>query len=72
MCYNSTAMEKPLVETNRHLRDPERYEQLLVMNVASSTAIELGHLPAALLHALKIPLSKQKTKTLQKSLRGAV
>ena len=51
--YNYTVPNKPLIETNLYLRDPEKYEKLLVLNVGSSTAIELGGLPAAIAQALK-------------------
>lgn len=33
---------KPLIETNPHLRDPEKFRKALIMSVASSTAIETG------------------------------
>ena len=42
-----------LIKTNPYLRDPEVYEKLLTVNVASSSAIEIGSLPSALLRALK-------------------
>lgn len=45
--------KKPLIETNPHLRDSEEYEKLLIVNVTSSTAVEIGKLPPALLKALK-------------------
>ena len=35
-------MKKSLFETNLYLRDPEKYRESLVANVASSTAIETG------------------------------
>ena len=34
--------QKPLVETNRYLRDPEKFRKALIKSVASSTAIETG------------------------------
>ncbi|MGE3787462.1 MAG: hypothetical protein AB7H03_12540 [Nitrospirales bacterium] len=34
--------KKPLIETNLHLQNPKEYRQALIMNVASSTAIETG------------------------------
>jgi hypothetical protein len=34
--------QKPLIETNPHLRDPEKFRKALITNVASSTAIETG------------------------------
>lgn len=34
--------KKTLIETNPYLQDPKKYRKALVMNVASSTAIETG------------------------------
>ena len=34
--------KKPLIETNPHLRDPKKYKKALIVNVATSTAIETG------------------------------
>jgi hypothetical protein len=34
--------DKPLIETNPHLRDPEKFRKALVTSVASSTSIETG------------------------------
>jgi len=34
--------QKPLIETNPYLRDPEKLRKLLIANVSSSTAIETG------------------------------
>ena len=34
--------KKPLIETNPHLRDPEKFRKALIANVASSTSIETG------------------------------
>ena len=33
---------KPLIETNPHLKVPEKYRKGLIINVASSTAVETG------------------------------
>ena len=44
---------KPLIETNPYLRDPKQYEKLLIINVGSSTAIELGSIPAPITNILK-------------------
>jgi len=33
---------KPLIETNPHLRIPAKYREALIVNVASSTAVETG------------------------------
>ena len=34
--------QKPLIETNPYLRDPEKFRKALVTSVASSTSIETG------------------------------
>lgn len=34
--------QKPLLETNPYLRDPEKFRKALITSVASSTAIETG------------------------------
>ena len=41
-CYNLHMEQKPLIETNPYLRDPEKFRKALIMSVASSTAIETG------------------------------
>ena len=46
--------EKPLIETNPYLRNPEQYKKLLLINVGSSAAIEIGSFPAAITQELKI------------------
>ena len=33
---------KPLIETNPHLKVPAKYRKALIANVASSTAVETG------------------------------
>ena len=41
--HRQTAMNhKPLIETNPHLKDPAKYREALIANVASSTAVETG------------------------------
>ena len=42
--HHKGMIPKPLIETNRHLRDPKQYNQQLSHNVASSTAVEIGTL----------------------------
>ena len=38
-----TAMKnRPLIETNPHLKVPAKYRKALIANVASSTAVETG------------------------------
>jgi len=34
--------EKPLIETNPHLKIPDKYRKALIINVATSTAVETG------------------------------
>jgi hypothetical protein len=34
--------QKPLIETNPYLKDLKKYRKALILNVASSTAIETG------------------------------
>ena len=34
--------QKPLIETNPYLRNPEKFRKALIANVSSSTAIETG------------------------------
>jgi hypothetical protein len=43
---------KSLKETNPHLRDAKKYEDVLVTNVISSTAIELGSVPRSITRSL--------------------
>jgi hypothetical protein len=46
---------KTLFDVNPYLSDPDHYEQFLVINVGSSSAIELGRLPASIVRALNAP-----------------
>ena len=41
-CYNHPMEQKPLIQTNRYLRDPEKFRRALIANVSSSTAVETG------------------------------
>ncbi len=34
--------ERPLIETNPHLKVPEKYRKALITNVSSSIAVETG------------------------------
>ncbi len=45
--------EKPLIETNPYLRDPGQYKKLLLINVGSSAAIEIGSFPTSIAQELK-------------------
>ena len=42
LCYNLPMEQKPLIETNPYLRDPEKFRKALITNVSSSTAVETG------------------------------
>lgn len=53
MWYNYSMNHKPLIETNVYLRNPRLYEELLIINVGSSTAIELGNIPSSITQVLK-------------------
>lgn len=48
VCYNLLMKQKPLIETNPYLRDPEKFRKALITSVASSTSIETG-VPVALI-----------------------
>jgi len=45
--------QKPLIETNLHLRDPEKFRKALITSVASSTAIETGAPVASIVRMLE-------------------
>jgi hypothetical protein len=45
--------QKPLIETNPHLRDPEKFRKALITSVASSTAIEAGAPVASIVRMLE-------------------
>ena len=53
MWYTCCMAEKPLIETNPYLKNPKQREQLLLINVGSSTAIEIGRFPASIARKLK-------------------
>lgn len=44
---------EPLSGTNPHLSDPKQYEKLLIVNVTSSTAVEIGAVKPSILQALR-------------------
>ena len=56
--------QKPLIETNPYLRDPEKFRKALIMSVASSTAIETGAPVASIVRMLE---EGAKTRPLSKS-----
>ena len=45
--------QKPLIETNPYLRDPEKFRKALITSVASSTAIETGTSVASIVRMLE-------------------
>ena len=45
--------QKPLIETNPYLRDPEKFRKALFTSVASSTAIETGAPVASIVRMLE-------------------
>ena len=45
--------QKPLIETNPYLRDPEKFRKALILSVASSTAIETGQPIEAIVRMLE-------------------
>lgn len=45
--------QKPLIETNPYLRDPEKFRKALILSVASSTAIETGQPVEAIVRMLE-------------------
>ncbi len=52
LCYNSHMKQKPLIETNPYLRDPEKFRKALITNVSSSTAVETGAPVESIEHTL--------------------
>ncbi len=55
--------KKSLIETNSHLKNPNKYRKALIMNVASSTAIETG---ASVESIAKILTAKGRSKGIKK------
>ena len=58
---------KPLIETNPHLKVPAKYRKALIVNVASSTAVETG---ASVESVARILAGPRKTPALKKA-RGS-
>jgi hypothetical protein len=50
--------QKPLIETNPYLRDPEKFRKALITSVASSTAVETG---AAITSIARMLLEESET-----------
>jgi len=55
---------KPLIETNPHLKVPAKYRKALIANVASSTAVETG---ASIESIVRILTEPPKPETVTKS-----
>jgi len=53
---------KPLLETNSHLRDPEKFRKALLTSVASSTAIETGASVTSIVRMLEREVDSPVTK----------
>jgi hypothetical protein len=69
LCYNWTMEQKPLIETNPYLRDPEKFRKALIMSVASSTAIETGTPIASITRMLEEDTKTEPLTTTQDSAR---
>ena len=69
VCYNSIMEQKPLIETNPYLRDPEKFRKALITSVASSTSIETGVPVASIARMLEKGVKRQSLKTKQGSAR---
>ena len=61
--------QKPLIETNPYLRDPEKLRKLLITNVSSSTAIETGASVESIARMLEETKKPTPPKTTQHSSR---
>jgi len=59
--------KRPLIETNPHLKVPEKYWKALITNVSSSTAIETG-VPA---ECIARPLTEREKPTRVKKPQGS-
>lgn len=60
---------KPLIETNPHLKAPANYRKALFANVASSTAIETGAPVASIIRILTEPQTAPASKKTGSSAR---
>lgn len=65
VCYNSPMEQKPLIETNPYLRDPEKFRKALIMSVASSTSIETGAPVASIVGMLEESVTLEPLTTTQ-------
>ena len=69
LCYNFGMKQKPLIETNPYLRDPEKFRRALIMSVASSTAIETDTPVATVVRMLEESAKTKPIKTTRGSAR---
>ena len=69
LCYNFLMEQKPLIETNPYLRDPEKFRKALITSVASSTAIETGASVASIARMLEEGDTTMPLTTTQGSVR---
>ncbi|HJX17562.1 MAG TPA: hypothetical protein VJ437_05130 [Acidiferrobacterales bacterium] len=68
-CYDLPIEQKPLIETNPYLRDPEKFRKALITSVASSTAIETGTPVASIVRMLEEGEKTEPLTTAQGSTR---
>ena len=61
--------QKPLIETNPYLHDPNKFRKALITSVASSTAIETGAPVASIARMLEEARKTEPLKTTQDSAR---
>lgn len=61
--------QRPLIETNPYLRDPEKFRRALILSVASSTAIETGASVESIARMLEQNEKTQPLKTKEGSAR---
>ncbi len=61
--------QKPLIETNPYLRDPEKFRKALITSVASSTSIETGVPVASIARMLEADEKAKAFPTTQVSAR---
>jgi hypothetical protein len=61
--------QKPLIETNPYLRDPEKLRKALITSVASSSAIETGAPVASIARMLEEGVKAEPLTTTQGSAR---
>jgi hypothetical protein len=69
LCYNFPMEQKPLIETNPYLRDPENFRKALITSVASSTAIETGAPVASIARMLEESDKTEPLTTTESSVR---